>query len=615
MQAATESVKVLKITIVNSNTPAEKQVIDLDPASMINGECFIGRSPHCGVVLPSSDVSRVHGSISADGGQYYFTDLASLGGSRLNESEVNVNQKYPLKPQDILRIGEFILTLEPSGWQAPAPAPAAAAPVAAVATAPAAAAPAATPVAAAAPPAVPAPAPAAAPASVAPAAAAPAPTEPVSPANGTSSDPQSYMPVAYVAPDQARWWTKGDLKVRCQEVIPETHDVKTFRFVADPPVLFSYQPGQFVTLKLEINGKPVKRSYSISSTPSRPHTLEITVKRNPPPPDTPDAPPGLVSNWLHDNITAGSEINLSGPLGKFTCFANPSQKLLLLSAGSGITPMMSMSRWVLDTTADCDIIFFHSARTLQDIIYWRELDLMAAAHPNFKLEIAITRPSPNQAWWGLTGRLNESVLQQIAPDFMERNVYVCGSGPFMKGAKSMLEQMGFPMQNYYEESFGGPKKAKKPKAGSAPAAAPAPAPVAAPAPAPVAAPAPAPVAAPAPVPVAAPAPAPVAAAPAPTAAPPPAAEPAAGAIAVVFSQAGKEVSCDGEDPILDVAEGEGVDIDSSCRSGVCGTCKVKKLEGEVRYEGDPDGLDEDEQEEGYILTCISHPVGRVVIEA
>ncbi|HAX90272.1 MAG TPA: flavodoxin, partial [Cyanobacteria bacterium UBA11370] len=78
----------------------------------------------------------------------------------------------------------------------------------------------------------------------------------------------------------------------CVGIIDETHDVKTFRFAADPPVLFTYQPGQFVILNLDINGKPVKRSYSLSSTPSRPHTLDITVKRTSSPSDTPDAPPG-----------------------------------------------------------------------------------------------------------------------------------------------------------------------------------------------------------------------------------------------------------------------------------------------------------------------------------
>ena len=84
---------------------------------------------------------------------------------------------------------------------------------------------------------------------------------------------------------------------------------------------------------------------------------------------------------------------------------------------------------------------------------------------------------------------------------------------------------------------------------------------------------------------------------------------------VCFAQTGKEVVCDDSQSILAVAEGAGIEIDSSCQSGTCGTCKQTLVEGEYRYESDPDGLDDGEQEEGLVLTCIAHPVGRVVVNA
>ncbi len=558
---------MLKIKLLKSKTPTASQQLELTPEIMINGECFIGRSRNCGIVLPSIEVSRAHASICCEGEQYYFSDLASLSGSRINDEVANINHKYPLKKDDIIRIGEFILKVE-----ATAPTTQTAAKNGKVTL------------------------------TQEVHSQTPNPTQQVI---QTISIPQvsqlsakptcsskKDIPIALLPPDQLNRWTKGELMVRCVGVIDETHDVKTFRFLAKEPVLFSYQPGQFVTLNLEINGKPVKRSYSISSTPSRPHTLEITVKRVPPPSDTPDAPPGLVSNWLHDNIKVGNEIKISGPLGKFTCGANPSPKLLMISAGSGITPMMSMSRWVLDTAADCDVVFFHCARSPRDIIFQRELELMSAQNSKFRLAIAITKPESGQAWWSFTGRLNEQMLHAIAPDFFERTVYVCGPDGFMKGVKTLMEQLGFPMQNYYEESFGGAKKAKQKPSSPAPSL---------------------------------------------TVAPPPATEPVtqtmptaptpgvstlapspvqtSGSSCVVFAKSGKEVSCGGEDPILDVAELEGIEIESSCRSGVCGSCKVRKLAGEVKYEGEPDAIDESEQEAGYILTCIARPTGRVVIEA
>ena len=87
-------------------------------------------------------------------------------------------------------------------------------------------------------------------------------------------------------------WTQGDIQLKIADIIDETDDVKTFRLVGLSPVLFSFKPGQFVTIKVNINGTDVRRSYTISSSPSRPHCLEMTIKRT---------PQGLVSNWMHDH--------------------------------------------------------------------------------------------------------------------------------------------------------------------------------------------------------------------------------------------------------------------------------------------------------------------------
>jgi pSer/pThr/pTyr-binding forkhead associated (FHA) protein len=231
---------MLKIKLLNSKIPTERQELDISPEVMINGECFIGRSRNCGVVLPSVEVSRVHSSIRYEEGEYYFCDMASLTGSRINDQAAGLNQRYLLKKDDIIRIGEFILTVEATGS---ATDKAEVAPVLEAQSQ--------TP--------------------TLPQATYTIPIPQVSqqPSQPTRS-PSEYMPIALVPPEQISRWTKGDLMVRCIAIIDETDDVKTFRFAADPPILFTYQPGQFMTLNLEINGKPVKRSYSISSTPSRP---------------------------------------------------------------------------------------------------------------------------------------------------------------------------------------------------------------------------------------------------------------------------------------------------------------------------------------------------------
>ncbi|NEO99962.1 MAG: FHA domain-containing protein [Symploca sp. SIO2E9] len=453
--------------------------------------------------------------------------------------------------------------------------------------------------------------------------------------------------VALGASTQRREWTKGEITVRCSRVIDQTDDVKTFVFVAEPAVLFNYQPGQFVTLELPIDGQKIKRPYSISSTPSRPHTLEITVKRVPTPVEIPDALPGIASNWLHDNITVGSQLKLSGPMGKFTHLANPSQKLLLISAGVGITPMISMSRWIYDTAADIDVVFFHSARTPRDIIFRSELELMAAQCSNFQLAVTTTGKKRTSAWLGYRGRLNQSMLQGIAPDFQERTVYVCGPDKFMQEIKSMLEELQFPMQNYYQESFGSPKKAKKLPTKAAESVSNAnelqPTEVSLPV---AESKLPAEIAlvelsgvvhqlgnyastvlkgvsqdtTPYSLPRSRreictsvsktmikdnlPSSADVVSPPAPTS------TLVSSQPVVFFAKSGKEVVFNDEDSILEVAQQQGIDLPCACQMGACGTCKQVLLEGKVTYDGqDP------ECEPGYVLTCIAKPEGRVVIEA
>lgn len=523
---------MLNLIQMNSENPLQpNKKTDLAPETRLNNECIIGRRPGCCLQLDDSMVSGRHGKIFLKEGQYYYTDLISSNGSKINNEVAQVDKNYLLKPGDHIQIGPFILLIQSLGENEKD--------------------------------------------------IFPQPPEPI-----------HYIPLAVIDQALVKRWTEGDRTLLCTQIIDDTPDVKTFRFVAFPPVLFSFQPGQFVTLNLEIDGQQVKRAYSISSAPSRPHTLDITVKRVPPPSDVPDAPPGLVSNWLHDWITVGSEIKFSIPMGKFSCFVKPSQKLLLISAGSGITPMMSMARWICDTGADVDVVFFHSARSPRDIIFRQELELMNARHPNFKLAVTVTRSEPGIPWMGYTGRLNASMLQAIAPDLRDRTVYICGPNPFMESAKSILEELGFPMENYNEESFGGHKKSK-PKATPPSASETVITHM---------------LSATEPEPISTSASTngnqatPTLVVPKPTTV-------VATETVIVFQKSGKKVPCDGEDSILEVAEAAGIDLNPCCRMGSCKQCEQKLLEGEVNYDQDP-GC-----EPGHVLTCIAKPVGLVVIDA
>jgi ferredoxin-NADP reductase len=363
------------------------------------------------------------------------------------------------------------------------------------------------------------------------------------------------------------------------KVIPETHDVKTFRFAAEPPVLFSHKPGQFLTLELNIEGKRIVRSYTISSPPTSSHLLDITVKR---------VPNGLVSNYLHDHMKPGERITVTNCGGKFNCWDIPARKILFISGGSGITPCMAMTRWLRDTESDCDMVFLHSARSPKDIIFRRELELIDAQRENFRLFITCTSAPYGESWPGSIGRVSPELLQMMCPDLMERVVFTCGPQPFMAATRSLLDSVGFPMSNYHEESFGGRKASP---AASAAVAAAGPPPVAPAAPRTLPKPPLEKPAAPAPVPT-----------------------PAGKRFNIAFAASGKELICGADEFILEFAERNGIEIPSSCRAGSCGTCKTRKQSGSVESEC-TDGLTEAEKRDGYILVCVSRPTSAVVLEA
>jgi ferredoxin-NADP reductase len=374
-------------------------------------------------------------------------------------------------------------------------------------------------------------------------------------------------------------WQGVETHLFVTDIIEETHDVYTFRFQGNPLCRFEYWPGQFCTLILNIDGKKVLRSYTISSTPSRPYVLEVTIKR---------VPDGLVSNWLPDNLRIGDPIRIAGPKGKF-CLAPGKipKKILFLTGGSGITPLMSMARWLCDVSANVDIIFLNSVRSSHDIIFRSELMMMTSRYRIFEpIVITSTRNNHGMEWMGLSGRINPMILNSAVPDLHERQVYMCGPAPFMEGMKGLLKGLEFDLSGLHLESFGGLRTAKKNKGNPAPQDEKTPL-VTAPNTEQATTNIDAPIITEAPI---------------------------AANIELKFTRSGKTITTDGSTPILDLAEEHDIDIDYSCRSGSCGECKVRLLSGEVDME-EEDGLEPEEKEEGYILTCVGLPKGHCKIDA
>lgn len=361
----------------------------------------------------------------------------------------------------------------------------------------------------------------------------------------------------FLNPVTTQTWSNGRHLVRCVKAIQETWDVRTFCFMADAPMVFFFKPGQFVTLELEIDGQPIMRSYTISSSPSVPYSFSLTIKR---------VPGGKVSNWLHDNLKEGDVLPVHGPVGLFNAIDFPAEKVLFLSGGVGITPVMSMSRWFFDTNGNVDMVFVHSARTPKDIIYHRELRHMASRIDNFKLHLICEKYEIGETWSGYRGYLNQKMLELIAPDFMQREVFCCGPTPYMSAIKRLLEANGFDMRRYHEESFGAtPPEARADAIEHAEQAAEA------------------------------------------------GEVDAADLHQVAFSNTGKSIRVAPGETVHAAAAKLGLHIPKACGMGICGTCKVMKTAGEVSMEHNG-GITDEDVAEGYILSCCSVPQGDVVIE-
>lgn len=347
-------------------------------------------------------------------------------------------------------------------------------------------------------------------------------------------------------------WNSGEQKsLQCCAVHDETHDVKTFIFRCADFSALSFEPGQFITVSPVISGQSVSRCYTVSSSPTRPFAFSITVKR---------VPGGMVSNWLHDNLRAGDTLLASGPAGSFTPVGRPAAKLLYLSAGSGVTPLMSMTRASFDLAAGLDIVFVHSARTPIDIIFHDELSRMQARMPGLRLLNICEGRGADPDWAGLLGRLDLALLSEQVPDFKEREVFTCGPQGYMDAIKSLLEQGGFDFQHYHQESFDIAVLNEEPLIEQASVL-----------------------------------------------------DQQEGLFTVTLSRSGKTFSMSSNQTVLTAAKKAGAIVPSSCSQGVCGTCKTAILQGtvEMNHNG---GIRQREIDKGLRLLCCSKPTSDLVLD-
>jgi ferredoxin-NADP reductase/ferredoxin len=337
-------------------------------------------------------------------------------------------------------------------------------------------------------------------------------------------------------------------KLLLAETAEVTHNVKTFRFKSPEggEIPFDYLPGQFLTLHIAPEGLPIKRSYTIASTPTWRDHIEITVKRE---------DHGLVSRWLHDVLKPGDEVEIEAPNGTFTFTGKDAESIVLIGGGVGITPMMSVARYLTETGWPGMVHLILGFRTPADFIFRDEIAALQARNPNLRVAVTMSRPD-GEGWNGHKGQIDAALLSQYVPDLPSQSAHICGPPPMMDAVKGALIGLGLPEKQIRMEAFGTVKR--DPTARGA----------------------------------------------------------ASSAVAgkVFFQSSNTTAPVFAGSTILDAADEAGIFIDNACRSGTCGSCRVKLASGAVRMPVE-DALTEEDRDDGYILACQAEISGDVVVDA
>jgi ferredoxin-NADP reductase len=220
----------------------------------------------------------------------------------------------------------------------------------------------------------------------------------------------------------------------------ETASVRTI--MLDVPDWPGHQAGQHVDIRLTDGDYVAERSYSIASAPGEP--VALTVER---------LDDGEVSPYLTDELRAGDELELRGPIGGYFVWEpEDGGPLLLLAGGSGIVPLRSILRHRERTGSTVPVRLLYSSRTLDDVIYRGELDKPAAGVEVFH---TLTRHQP-PGWSGYARRVDAALLAEVAwPASMTPLAYVCGPTNFVEAVSQTLVQSGYPPQRVKTERFGG----------------------------------------------------------------------------------------------------------------------------------------------------------------
>ncbi|AKK26647.1 ferredoxin reductase [Mycobacterium sp. EPa45] len=224
-------------------------------------------------------------------------------------------------------------------------------------------------------------------------------------------------------------WSARELRGRVVDVRQETEDSATLVIKPGWGFTFDYQPGQYIGIGLLVDGRWRWRSYSLTSSPhrdgaGRSRTITITVKA---------MPEGFLSTHLVGGVKPGTIVRLAAPQGNFVLPDPAPASVLFLTGGSGITPVMSMLRTLERRDQIGDIVHIHSAPTESDVMFASELAQLAREHDGYRLTVRTTRTQ---------GRLDLAQLDDLVPDWRERQTWACGPEGMLTEAERVWQAAG-----------------------------------------------------------------------------------------------------------------------------------------------------------------------------
>ncbi len=348
-----------------------------------------------------------------------------------------------------------------------------------------------------------------------------------------------------------------DLKVK--DIVHETKEALSIVF-EQPAEKINYKSGQFLTLIIPVQGKDIRRAYSLCSSPFTDNDLAVTVKR---------VEKGMMSNWIADKLKVGDRIRVMEPMGQFTTeFAKDRKRhLIMFAGGSGITPMMSIIKSILTQEPESIVSLIYCNRDIDSIIFKSELEKWETKYEG-RLHVIHVLDNAPMNWQGYSGLLNHDMLTKLferIPDWGITNTtyLMCGPEGMMKNVETLLGIRHIPEERIFKESFvqGTIDKGQKKEE--------------------------------------------------------PAAETSEAKdreVTIRYDGQEYKVLVPPDKSILETALDQGIDLPYSCQSGLCTACRGRALSGKVKLD-EEEGLSQSERAQGYVLTCVGHPLtDDVVIE-